>query len=801
MFIRQKMGAKNIKYFAVFIISLVIAGCVLAVFRTMPSKADSEVIDISTDLVLGNSGTNWSYNADPEYDYNDLTITGDVTLTGTGVSGAKPLRIVGKHTITFDNFHFTTNTSPGLYVDNGYEINLVGDNYIISNRSSNYGVSAFTTGCTGNTASIIGSGSLNINMTNSNHIMSNGFFTSCSTTVDIGGSINISISDNTYSKGASRGFYMGSTLIMKNGDININVGSSDNVSQGIDAKYIKFDGGGSISSTISDKGNAHSSAIYSSAGYDVTSTSGRYKWTASENTNGSPLTSDYFPNNAFNVKSEYKHATLEHMPENTAPTVAITSPDPSGDNYTNDITKSVLTGTISDADGDTLTVEIGISDSDIDQITDWISCETSTTSQSFSCTPDSRLTPSADKRWNLWVKVTDEPANSVGYLTVYDSTKIIYDTTNPTAPTITYTNPYDESWTTSNVTAMITNGTDANVDKSTYTVRADGIDGPELTYDNPITISSEEITHIFAYTYDKAGNKSPQKLATVKIDRTAPTISSKVIDGDFLSGITYTSPPEIELNTSDGLSGVEEIHYSWHDGFIPIGDCTFDTVANYASIETTAPSDLGIHTLCYRAVDAAGNVSAEYNESYIITDLTAELTDDATGIEVENLGIGFTSDQYLKVSQLENNSFDAPEGKGVLAGFSIEICSSFDGECNPISEWPEKLRIKIPIDKYLETYENFSLIHIKNSGEIEDHQFTLSGEYLVFETGSLSDWIILGMQIPTKTDGDTSGSAAGLSAPNAGNYGSNSIYIAISLLLAAISSTILATINIKSIKK
>ena len=191
-------------------------------------------------------------------------------------------------------------------------------------------------------------------------------------------------------------------------------------------------------------------------------------------------------------------------------------------------------------------------------------------------------TLSVSENQTIYAKAVDNN-NQEGEVAEYPVTWI--DTTLPGTPSLSVTSGSqgNEGWYTSNVTVTITNGTDANVSHTEYSVN-----GATATTGNSVTISAEGTSTITAYTYDTAGNKSATAgTITIKKDSVGPTFSGL----DATTVTSYTAATFTDgVSISDGLSGV-----------------TSSTSFSY----TPQTLNSGANTITYTATDKAGNTTTQ----------------------------------------------------------------------------------------------------------------------------------------------------------------------------------------------
>lgn len=172
------------------------------------------------------------------------------------------------------------------------------------------------------------------------------------------------------------------------------------------------------------------------------------------------------------------------------------------------------------------------------------------------------------------------------------------DTVVPNAPSLTITSGTagSDGWYRSNVTVMITNGTDSygQVDRNTYTIS--GAQTAGETAGNTVTISAEGTGTITAYTYDKAGNRSQAASITVKKDSVGPTINGLTsITVSSYTAATFTSGVSVTDGTS-GMSGT----FSYSPSTLVEGSNTITyTAKDNAGNTTTATRNIILNSPIY----------------------------------------------------------------------------------------------------------------------------------------------------------------------------------------------------------
>ena len=114
------------------------------------------------------------------------------------------------------------------------------------------------------------------------------------------------------------------------------------------------------------------------------------------------------------------------------------------------------------------------------------------------------------------------------------------------APTVDHTlspKPNADDWNTSNVTV-------------TFTAKDDDKGSGVANLTAPVTVSTETAGQVVTGTAkDTAGNVGTDSV-TVKLDKTAPTITGAITDGTKTASGWYTGPVTVTFTCSDALSGV-----------------------------------------------------------------------------------------------------------------------------------------------------------------------------------------------------------------------------------------------------
>ncbi|WP_255320071.1 OmpL47-type beta-barrel domain-containing protein [Paenibacillus elgii] len=177
--------------------------------------------------------------------------------------------------------------------------------------------------------------------------------------------------------------------------------------------------------------------------------------------------------------------------------------------------------------------------------------------------------------------------------------KLTFDFTPPTVPTISGPGP---EWSTQDVTAVITPGTDADsgVARTEYSLSgATTLGWTPYNDGDKISVTNDGQTTISARTIDLAGNVSPIATAVVKIDRTAPT--QPVVKLSAASWTASDVTVTITSGTDNGGSGVNRTEFS-------LSGATTLAWTTYTGLVTITAE--GQTTVSARTIDNAGNISS-----------------------------------------------------------------------------------------------------------------------------------------------------------------------------------------------
>ena len=201
-----------------------------------------------------------------------------------------------------------------------------------------------------------------------------------------------------------------------------------------------------------------------------------------------------------------------------------------------------------------------------------------------------------DGKWEIGNEVTGLKVGDIVYARLWDGTNgssdssiQITDGIKPTSPTFTITSGTvgNNNWYKSNVVVEITNGQDqeSGVEKTVYKIEGAQTQGE--TTGNSITINSEGISTITAYTYDNAGNISEASTISIQKDTVGPVFAG--LNNTTVTSYTDTTFTE-GITISDQTSGVAS-----------------------ATAFTYDPTVLtnGENTITYTATDNAGNITPQ----------------------------------------------------------------------------------------------------------------------------------------------------------------------------------------------
>jgi hypothetical protein len=294
----------------------------------------------------------------------------------------------------------------------------------------------------------------------------------------------------------------------------------------------------------------------------------------------------------------------------------------------------------------------------------FISC-TVDNSGNISCPTSGLASPLVPGNYTATVTVVDgnsKMADSTGNFTIVDSTPPV---TTDNAPA---------TWQSHDVTVTLSCTDDiTGCASTTYAV-----DNGAVQTGNSVTISAEGVHTITYHSVDKAGNVEGDKTATVKIDKTNPTISASATttNGTYTAGTWTNQSVTVHFTCSDSGSG--------------IASCPADVV--YSSDGVTA-------TTSGTATDKAGNsASASFGSVNIdktapvvaitsptplyVPAITGTVSDAATssGSLVATMSIDGAAATSCSISA--GGDIDCPIGPGVSNGSRSVTISVTDGAGN-----------------------------------------------------------------------------------------------------------------------
>jgi hypothetical protein len=226
--------------------------------------------------------------------------------------------------------------------------------------------------------------------------------------------------------------------------------------------------------------------------------------------------------------------------------------------------------------------------------------------------------------WSTWITYTTSPTswtlqNGDGNKRVYAQFKdkagntspetydeIILDTEPPTTTVSLSGTVGENNWFTSSVAISLKSTDNYAVNYTNWRINNE----PWEPYASSFSISSEG-TNIFEfYSVDKAGNEETTQSVSIKIDKTAPTASVLINNGDTYSS---TALVILSLNYSDAASGVSKVRYS-NDGIWDTEAWENPAINKYWNLT----SGDGKKTVYYQTKDYAGKLSPIASDEIIL---------------------------------------------------------------------------------------------------------------------------------------------------------------------------------------
>ena len=246
-----------------------------------------------------------------------------------------------------------------------------------------------------------------------------------------------------------------------------------------------------------------------------------------------------------------------------------------------------------------------------------------------------------DQKCVIYVRLTDHAGN----VTYLSSEGIVLDGTAATAPTVTTNGNTSGNWTDEDVTLTVS-GSSALSGIAKYQVSTDnGTSWTDMTMTNgtaSLTVSdsstsADGTTYIFRAVSNSGVNGNASAPITVKIDKTAPTLTLSGNTDDYLQNDTVTVSASAEIS---GIAKVEvskdggeaqDITQSYADGYAVTENGTYTfTVTNGAGV--TATSNIAYDKLDQTkpavSLDTHGYTSGEWTNG----DVTLSVSDTSAAL-------------------------------------------------------------------------------------------------------------------------------------------------------------------------
>ncbi|MDO8735693.1 MAG: hypothetical protein Q7K29_01225 [Thermoleophilia bacterium] len=232
-------------------------------------------------------------------------------------------------------------------------------------------------------------------------------------------------------------------------------------------------------------------------------------------------------------------------------------------------------------------------------------------------------------------------------------------------------------WQNANVTVTLTcdDGAGSGCLSTSWTATNGGGSGTGTS----VVISAEGTTVISYHSTDVAGNvETPDKTATVQLDKTAPT-ATNVTPSGFIAGPTAT----IGADLSDtGGSGVDATSVMIHINGTGAGDgnmlmnCPTETASRVECIASALQMTTGPHAIHIYAMDLAGNPisgNAIASGSLTVDNVAPTTSDNAPpGWQMANTTVTLTCDDGTG-SGCASTSWSATNGGGSGSGTSVVV--------------------------------------------------------------------------------------------------------------------------------
>jgi hypothetical protein len=228
-----------------------------------------------------------------------------------------------------------------------------------------------------------------------------------------------------------------------------------------------------------------------------------------------------------------------------------------------------------------------------------------------------------------------DPAGNGNFI----DSSLVYDTTAPSAPTITPSRAAG-SWGATDVTFTLGGSTDSLTGVNRYEYNLNG--GAWTTYTGTVTLSTTGATTVNARAVDNVGNVSGTTSATFYIDKVAPTAPTINRSNTNWSNVNVTFTI---TNGTDANSGVARSEYNLNGG----------AWTTYTG--TVTVSAAGQTTVNARTVDNAGNVSSTTTTTIYIDKVAPTATNQTFTVNTNStsarLWIYGVADDYSGVNRIE----------------------------------------------------------------------------------------------------------------------------------------------------
>jgi hypothetical protein len=133
------------------------------------------------------------------------------------------------------------------------------------------------------------------------------------------------------------------------------------------------------------------------------------------------------------------------------------------------------------------------------------------------------------------------------------------------------------------------------------------VDGAYQNYSTDVPVNGEGSKVLYYYSADFVGNAENARSSSFTVDLTPPT-SSHFINGVVYNGNIINGSTTFSLSTTDNLSGVQRVKYSFDNG----------SERNYVSSIRMGSLGDGDHTLQYYGTDNVDNAAAQQNFAFYL---------------------------------------------------------------------------------------------------------------------------------------------------------------------------------------